>query len=386
VRILIVNWRDFAHPWAGGGEVNIHEQAKRWVQWGHSVTMLAGGFPVRQPGAPKDTEVDGIKIIRRGSRYTVYLRAALHYLRHMRGQFDVVIDVSNGIPMLTPLYCRTPKVVLFHHIHLKQWFVEMPWPIAVVGWFLERFVVRVLYHGVPTVAISDSTRLGLHRIGMNPETVSVVRPALDRHDYEVSQAGAIPNRLVYLGRLRQYKRLDVLINVMKDLSVEFPDLTLDMVGVGEERPHLEDLARREGLQDRVVFHGFASHEDKVRILKQGWVFVMPSLNEGWGISVLEANACGVPAVAFDVPGLNESIRHEETGLLAKSYDEFRDSVRRLLRNPDERQLLAEGALNWSAKFDWDTTAHSLLSILGSACAQPQAAELPVPGDVPSARP
>jgi glycosyltransferase involved in cell wall biosynthesis len=377
VRILIVNWRDIDHPWAGGGEVNIHEQAKRWVQWGHQVTMLCGGYPIRHRGAPKDTVVDGVRIIRRGGRFTVYHRAALYYLRHLRGQFDVVIDVANGIPMWTPLYCRLPKIVLFHHIHLKQWFVELPWPLAIFGWFLERFVVRLVYGGVPAVAISESTRQELRQVGFDPAKVAVVRPGLDHARYGVDSVRPEPRRLVYVGRLRHYKRLDTLIRLTKDLSAEFPDIKLDVVGIGEDRPYLEGLVGREGVADRVVFHGYADHDEKVRLLQQGWVFVMPSLNEGWGISVLEANACGLPAVAFDVPGLNESIRDGETGLLGRSYEELRDRVRTLFVDPDQRRRLSEEAARWSAQFDWDATARQLLGVLGAVCPEPTTADLPV---------
>jgi len=376
MRILIVNWRDIEHPWAGGGEVNIHEQAKRWVQWGHSVTMLCGGYPVRRRGAPRDTVVDGIRIIRRGGRFTVYLRAALYYLRHLRGQFDVMIDVANGIPMWTPLYCRLPKVVIFHHIHLRQWFVEMPWPVAIVGWFLERWVVRLLYSGVPTVAISESTRHELRRVGLDPQHVDVVRPGLDHRRYALNSVTPQRYRLVYLGRLRHYKRLDTLIRLVKDLVPEFPELKLDVIGVGEDRAALETLAREAQIEDRITFHGYVAEEAKVQLLQRGWVFVMPSLNEGWGISVLEANACGLPAVAFDVPGLNESIRHGETGLLGRSYEDVRGQVRALLVDEQLRRALAAGAVRWSAEFDWDATARDLLDVLTSVCPEPQVVELP----------
>lgn len=376
MRILIVNWRDIAHPWAGGGEVNIHEQAKRWVQQGHQVTMLGGGYPIKHPGAPIDTNIDGVEIIRRGGRFTVYLRAAMHYLRHLRGKFDVVIDVANGLPMFTPLYCRTPKVLLFHHVHLKQWFVELPWPLAVFGWFVERYVVRLLYSGVRTVAISESTRQELQHVGFDPANVDVVRPGLDHSLYGLNSVRPDPTHLVYLGRLRHYKRLDTLVRLASDLEPEFPGLHLDVIGIGEDRPYLEGLARSAGVLDRMTFHGYADEEKKVKLLQAGWVFVMPSLNEGWGISVLEANACGLPAVAFDVPGLNESIRHNETGLLGNNYDEFRSHVRTLLLDRELRNRLASNALRWSAQFDWEVTAGEFLRVLESACQQPLLDEVP----------
>lgn len=376
MRILIVNWRDIQHPWAGGGEVNIHEQAKRWVQWGHSVTMLCGRFPKRTPCEP-ETEIDGVRIIRRGGRFSVYFRAALYYLRHLRGKHDVVVDVANGIPMLTPLYSGLPKVVIYHHQHLKQWFIEMPWPLAVVGWLMERWIVRLIYAGVRTVAISESTRNDLRRVGIRPDGVSVVHPGLDHSRYRADSLSPDPCRLVYLGRLRHYKRLDTLIHLTRDLSVEFPDIRLDVVGIGEDRPHLEELARTEGVADRVRFHGFVPHDVKVSILQGGSVFVMPSLNEGWGISVLEANACGMPAVAFDVPGLNESIRHGETGLLAESYEDFRSHVRTLLTDSEQRRMLAQQAVRWAARFEWDTTALRMLGVLASVCPEEQVRDLPV---------
>jgi len=382
VRILIVNWRDIAHPWAGGGEVNIHEQAKRWVQQGHQVTMLGGGYPIRHPGAPIDTLIDGVEIIRRGGRFTVYLRAALHYLRHLRGKFDVVIDVANGLPMLTPLYCRTPKVLLFHHVHLKQWFVELPWPLAAIGWFIERFVVHTLYSGVRVVAISESTRQELKHVGFDPARVEVIRPGLDHRLFGLNSVQPEPARLVYLGRLRQYKRLETLIHLTRDLAPEFPDIHLDIVGIGEDRQHLEDLARSEGVAGRVTFHGYVNEEEKVKLLQAGWVFVMPSLNEGWGISVLEANACGLPAVAFDVPGLNESIRDGETGLLGKDYEGLRARVRTLLIDPALRNKLADEALRWSAQFDWEVTARDFLDVLESVCSASPLAEPEFPVTAP----
>lgn len=382
MRILIVNWRDIAHPWAGGGEVNIHEQAKRWVQQGHQVTMLCGGYPVRHRGAPRDFMVDGVRIIRRGGRFTVYLRAAMYYLRHLRGQFDVVIDVANGIPMLTPLYCRTPKVLLFHHVHLKQWFVELPWPLAVAGWFMERFVVHALYGGVRAVAISESTRQELKHVGFDPEKVDVVHPGLDHRLYGLNSVQPDPAHLVYLGRLRHYKRLDTLIRLTRDLAQEFPKIHLDVIGIGEDRPYLEGLAKKEGVEERITFHGFVSDKKKVELLQEGWAFIMPSLNEGWGISVLEANACGLPAVAYDVPGLNESIRDGETGLLGKDYDDLRAKVRMLLVDHERRQQMAEAALRWSAQFDWAISAQKFLGVLQSICPSPQPADSEVPVSAP----
>jgi glycosyltransferase involved in cell wall biosynthesis len=201
---------------------------------------------------------------------------------------------------------------------------------------------------------------------------------LDHRLYGLNSVQPDPTRLVYLGRLRHYKRLDTLIRLTRDLAPEFPQLHLDVVGAGEDHAYLEELARTEQIAERVTFHGFVEDAEKVRLLQAGWVFVMPSLNEGWGIGVLEANACGLPAVAFDVPGLNESIRDGETGFLGKDYDDFRDKVWTLLKDHELRRRMAAEALNWAGQFDWALTAQKFMTVLESVSAARQAGDAEVP--------
>ena len=133
MRILLINWRDSTHPWAGGAEVFLREVARRWVKQGHSVTWLCG----RHSCQAADGEVDGIHVIRRGNTYSVYLQAAWFYLSHLRSQYDVILDSSNGIPFFTPLFSRIPKVVLVHHVHRQVLFRELPWYQAHLVNFLE---------------------------------------------------------------------------------------------------------------------------------------------------------------------------------------------------------------------------------------------------------
>lgn len=375
MRILIFNWRDVENPWAGGGEINIHEQAKRWVRWGHSVTMLVGGFPKGRP-YERETVIDGIQIVRRGGRFSVYLILALHYLRHMRGQYDVVVDVANGVPFFTPLFCRLPKVVLFHHVHLEQWFIEFPWPAAMLGWFLERWVVRLIYRNVRAIAISDSTLHELRRVGLTPDKVSVVHPGLDLRRYDPARSAPIRHRIVHVGRIKRYKRLDLLIRLVKDLSHEMPDVSLHLAGTGEDADQLKLLAEQEGVADKIVFRGYVSEDEKRRILEEAYVFVTPSMNEGWGLTVLEANACGVPAVAYDAPGLCDSIRSGETGILVQSADEMAAETLRLFRDEDLRAELSQEAIRWAACFSWEKTAGEFLEHLESA-ETPAVASVPV---------
>ena len=122
MRILILNWRDPSHPWAGGAEVFLYELAKRWVKAGHQVTWLSS----RHPSQTKSEEEAGFHYIRTGGFFSVFLRVPIYYLTHLRGRFDVILDSANGIPFFSPLYSRTPKVALVHHVHKQVFFRELP--------------------------------------------------------------------------------------------------------------------------------------------------------------------------------------------------------------------------------------------------------------------
>lgn len=123
-RLLALNWRCLRHPEAGGAELNITEQARRWAADGHHVTLVCAD-PGREHAPQRDEVVDGVAIKRMGGRFTLYLWAALFLLRH-GWSFDYIVDVSNGIPFFSPLFTRTPSVLVIHHVHGQQWFSEFP--------------------------------------------------------------------------------------------------------------------------------------------------------------------------------------------------------------------------------------------------------------------
>src|SRR5919198_1046156 len=115
--VVILNWRDTRNPEGGGSELYVERIAAGLAARGRPVTMVCAGWP----GAPREERRDGIRILRRGSRLTVYLWAALLYLSGRVGPHDVVVDVQNGLPFFAALYARRPVVVLCHHVHREQW-------------------------------------------------------------------------------------------------------------------------------------------------------------------------------------------------------------------------------------------------------------------------
>ncbi|WP_424950990.1 glycosyltransferase family 4 protein [Deinococcus sp.] len=363
MRILALNWRCFRHPQAGGGETNLFEQAERWAAQGHRVTVLCGD-PGRQAAPEVNEQYRGVEVRRMGGRFGVYARVAAYLLRHGQDH-DAVLDVSNGVPFFSPLFTASPSVLLVHHVHGAQWRSEFPAPVAVFGQFLEQRVVPALYRRRRVIAVSPTTEEGLLKLGYRAEQLQVIYNGVDLPASVPAQAPDA-QRVLYLGRVKRYKRVDRLVRAVASLRASLPDIHLDIAGDGDARAEIEALVAELGMQRHVTVHGFVDDAQKAALLAGASVFATPSMHEGWGISVIEANAHGCPAVAYDVPGLRVAIRHQQTGLLAQDDDGFRDAIGTLLRDAPLRARYAAAAREWASRFDWDVSAASTLEVLDRA--------------------
>lgn len=365
MNILIFNWRDIRHEWAGGGEIYIHEIAKRWVRLGHQVTLFCGQDVWRK--LPDEEIIDGIQIVRRGGRFSVYFWAAWYYFIRLRKASDVVVDVQNGMPFFTVLYSRKPKVAVVYHIHGQQFFIELPFPYNIIGFLIERFVFPFLYRNIPIQVISKTTRDDVVASGIDREHISIVYCGIDKFNGETNdyQKFATPT-ILYLGRIKKYKRVDMLVSIMPQIISRVPNARLLIAGWGTEASTVTDASMRSSLRRRIRIVGPVNNYEKKNLLQKSWIFVNPSINEGWGISVIEANIHGTPAVAFDVPGLSESIQDGKTGLLAHSEQEFIEHIVTLLTKPSVRKKMTEQAKAWSHRFSWDKAALESLQLLHEA--------------------
>jgi glycosyltransferase involved in cell wall biosynthesis len=369
MRILALNWRCQRHPDAGGAEVNLFEQARRWVAQGHEVTVFCAD-PGREQAPERNERIDGVVVRRRGGRLSVYAWAALLLLRSGR-RFDRILDVSNGIPFFTPALTRVPSVLLVHHVHGDQWRIEFPAPMALVGRWLEERVVPWLYGRRSVIAVSDTTRAALVEIGFDPDRVTVVHNGAHAPLEHLWGPAGAPT-VVYVGRLKRYKRIDRLVLAFAALHERFPSARLEIAGDGDARPAIEAAIRSLGLERSVTLHGFIDEQAKSELLARATVFATPSMHEGWGVSVIEANAHGCPAVAYNVPGLSAAIKNDETGLLADDDDEFRESVARILGDAALRSRMSAAAQTWAARFSWDAAATATLAVLAGDSVVPRA--------------
>lgn len=342
MRVLVYNWRDIEHPEAGGAEVFTHETLKRIVERGHEATLVTAAFD----GCEREKYIDGVQIVRDGGQVTVYPQAKKQY-RRFQGDVDVVVDEINGLPFMTPMYVNEPVVALIHHVVGKVWFYEMPFPLDRLGYDLEKWCLK-LYQNVPTVTVSTSTRRDLADLGF--DDVTVVPEGLDFEPLEdVPDKYGRPTFL-FIGRMKRAKRPHHVLRAFEYIQTQYPEAELHMVGDGYM---LDEL--RVNTSGGITFHGYVPEEKKRELMKRSHVLLVPSVREGWGLVVTEANAMGTPAVGYDVKGLRDSIRNGENGLLC-AQDPMRLAQRAVTILETQYEKYADTALELSSGHNWDLTA------------------------------
>lgn len=362
VSVVIFNWRDTTHPEGGGSELYVEQVAAGLAARGHRVTLCCASHP----GAPAEEERDGFRIIRRGSRLSVYARAALLHLTRRLGPHDVIVDVQNGMPFLSRLYTRRPVVVLVHHVHREQWPVVFGRRVARFGWWVESWLAPRVYRKARYVAVSDVTKRELVALGVPAASISVVHNGATAVPPTFVGRAETPTVCV-LGRLVPHKRIEIAIDAIARLRAELPDLRLSIVGHGYWDDKARAHAHKRGVADAVDFHGFVDETTKHELLAKSWVLAVPSLKEGWGLVVMEAAQHRTPAVAFrHAGGLAESIVDGRTGLLADDVDEFTEAVRRLLTDARERERLGDAAATRAQTFTWRATTEGFATVIEAA--------------------
>jgi glycosyltransferase involved in cell wall biosynthesis len=356
--IVITNWRDLDHPEAGGAEVVCQELAQRLAGAGASVVLLCAAVS----GAPSTEVRDGYRILRAGGRFTVYAHALTWLFRH-RSEVAAVIDSQNGIPFFTPLAVkrRTPVLMLLHHIHQEQFDKYFPRPVAAVGRWLESTASRSVYGRRAVVTVSPSTRIGARQsLGLAGE-IWVAPPGWAVTE-EVRQSAATRTEnpsVVCVGRLVPHKRTDLVVQAFPSVLRRHPEATLTIVGRGPELPRLQSLAATTAASSRIRFETNLDDAGRDLLMSSAWLTVNASQGEGWGLSVLEANALGVPALAFRRPGLRDSIVDGETGWLIDDNQNLATAISDcLLELADlgRARQVSHHARQWAAGFTWERMA------------------------------
>ncbi len=357
--VLFVNWRDLSHPEGGGSERYVHRVAEGLAAAGLRVTLLCAAHG----RAPAENEVNGVRVVRRGGRFTVYPRA-LAYVRRHRAR--LVVDVQNGIPFASTLATRSPVTVLVHHVHREQWPIVFGRILGRLGWWLESVLAPRLYRSARYVTVSEASRREMAGIGIDVERIGIVPVGMEPVPAVAAQRSPTPE-LVVLARLVPHKRVEHALEVLARLGDRWPDLRLTVIGDGWCEDELRAEADRLGVSDRVTFAGFVDEQTKHEHLAAAWVHLVPSVKEGWGLVVNEAGAHGVPTVGYrSSGGLGESVVDGVTGVLVDDLDELTAATAQLLDHDATREAMGRAAARHAASFVWPQTVRSFAAVLAGA--------------------
>lgn len=314
--------------------------------------------------------MDGVRIVRAGGTFSVYGHA-LAWLRRNRDDIDAVVDSQNGIPFFSPVAVRpaTPVLCLIHHVHQRQFDLYFRWPMNRVGQFMEGPLSRLIYGRRSVVVVSPSTRSEVRRELALAGEIHIVPCGIDVPPISLEKralARSVTPRIASVGRLVPHKQLHLLVAAMPGILVRHPDLTLDIMGVGPEEERLRSDVQRLGLGSAVRFYGRVDDAVRDRVLGEAWLTVNPSAGEGWGLSVIEANSLGLPAVAFRVPGLRDAVKDGTTGWLVDDPGDLGPAVVAALeelQDPDRAKAWAARARQWAEGFTWERTGSRIDTLL-----------------------
>lgn len=353
-RIVFVAWRDLANENAGGSEILVDRLAQGLQAGGDQVTLLCGG-KVGQ----RDYQVR-----RSGGTYSQFLRAPIAFQRHLR-DCDLVVEVCNGMPYLAPLWTRQPVICLVNHVHTELWALRFPPPVSMAGRFTESTVMPWVHRDNLFVTVSASTSNALTQIGVTTDQLRLICNGVEPGPPPAPRS---PEPLfLALGRLADYKRIDVLLRLW-DRVRHVTGGKLVIAGDGPERDRLKALAG-----PGVVFTGRVSEEEKHRLLSAAWILLHPASIEGWGIVVAEAAVRSTPAIGFSVPGLRDSVVHDETGLLVRTEGEFASAWAALAIDDRRRHAMGRAARDRALRLHWSAAVEGFSEAADEAIARAAAA-------------
>lgn len=363
MKILIINWRDAKHPRAGGADFRLQQVYAPLVKEGHEVVLYSCAFP----GCKPYEEIEGLQVHRLGNDYTFSFLCMLKLRGWVKKHHpDVVVEDLNKLPFYSPLVYKGPLVIQMHHLWRSSIFRETFFPMALFIWLSEESI-RWAYRTCHFSVVSESTQKELLAMGIPEKNIRVIYNGADLSRYKPTNAPKKPFML-WIGRIQKYKGPIDACQVLERLKEEFESLELVIVGDGPFLPKLKKYIADHGLQEKVTLTGFIDGQEKIEWLQQASVHLQSSYKEGWGLSVIEANACGCPVVANNTTGLCDSVIDGQTGLLYDFCDieDAASKVSRILSDPELACTLSAKGLERAAEFSWDRNTREIIGYLREA--------------------
>jgi len=366
--ILILNWKDIKHPQKGGAEVIAFELAKRLIRDHHKVTFFCMSFD----GSKQNEQIDGIKIIRKGNQFSVFIHAFFYYLR-LKIKPDKVIEMINSVCWQTPLYIpKSKRVAYLNQLAREVWFYEFNFLAALFGYIFES-LEYLTYKSTKFICYSESTKNDLVKIGIPIKNIKSFQVGIDHLKYNQAGMKSKFPLFIFVARLVSMKRADLCIKAMSKVIKYFPKAKLAIIGNGPQEKYLKQLENDLKLDKSVEFvdkNNFFLEKNtidiKVKLMQQAWSLLMPSVKEGWGMVVTEAAACGTPAIVTNVTGLRESVIDKQTGIVLSprpSENELADAIILICKNLKLREKLSKNCFSFAKKFTWESSYEKFKQIL-----------------------
>lgn len=359
-KILIINWQDWNNPMSGGAEVHLHEIFRRLIN-DFNISLLCTHFK----NAPETEILDGIKIYRVGSRNTFNFHVPKAYRKIRESEkFDLVIEDLNKIPFFGGNFIREKRIALIHHLFGKTIFIETNLLSASYVYYSEKLIPKH-YKNIPIVAVSKSSKNEIVKMGIPEENVKIVYNGADLKFYKSKKSKRKEPTIICLARMKKYKRIDILLESASDIIKKVNGLKVILVGDGDDLPRLKEFSRKNKIDDSIFFTSFVSAEKKIDLLSSSWVSVNTSPKEGWGLTSIEAQACGTPSIVPDSPGLRETVKHGVSGYIYPFGDtkKLSEILINMLIDKEKTFKMGKKAKKWAAIFSWDESAKKMKEII-----------------------
>ncbi|MDD4606959.1 MAG: glycosyltransferase family 4 protein [Patescibacteria group bacterium] len=392
MKILWLTWKDLKNPLAGGAEVVNQELAKRLAQDGHEVIFIVGGFD----GCAKEEIIDGYKIIRLGGRWTVYWQAYKYYKKNSKDWPDLVIDEINTIPFLAKFYVsprvipascppnrreagiqkKNSKVILFIHQLCRQiWFYQIWFPLNLIGYLLEPIYLWLL-NDREVITVSQSTQNDLLKYGFKKDDIKIISEGIEilpLPEGEIERGWENVKfdqpSILSLGSLRAMKRTLHIVKAFEIAKKEKPDLQLIIAGDSQDKYGQKVLKyiQQSKFKESIKCLGRVSKEKKIELMQKSHLICVTSVKEGWGLIVTEANSQGTPAVVYNVDGLRDSVKNQQTGLVCQQNtpQNLAENIIKLLENKTEYDRLRKNGWQWSREINFEKSYRDFKKALNS---------------------
>ncbi len=355
---------DVAYPWVtGGAEVRVYEMARRLVLNGHEVHWYTLGWWWDEHNQ-NDLVKDGIIFHgvsnpvpiysgnRRSIKEAIYF--ALKLLRPLlKEKFDLVD--CQGFPFFScftawfhSLLGRSRLIITLHEVWGDYWYQYLG-RIGILGKFVENLMIHLTRN---LITVSSKTLEDLQKLrkvdaiiipnGLDFEKIQNLEPSNNRSD------------IIFAGRLIPEKGVDLLIHTLPLVKETYPDISCFITGDGPEREKLEKLASQLKLDRNIKFTGFLKDQDELlKIMKSSRVLVLPSRREGFGMVVVEANACGLPVVVVKHPmnAAVELVKHNQNGFAVEASEaSLAEGIITALKSKEKMQ---GACIEFARDYDWD---------------------------------